>query len=196
MHNKDIVLEENNIKSFQVPMEADMDKAIKHFERELLKIRTGRAHTSLIEDLQVTVYGQTMALKGVASLAAPEPRLLTIQPWDIGVIPNIEVAIKESELGLTPINDGKLVRVQFPQMTTSRRDELSKLLGKKLEECKVSIRNVRKDFNNVLRDAKAEKKISENFFNRLSDTLQTVTDKFCGIADQLSKKKEDELHIV
>src|SRR5205823_3084154 len=127
--------------------EAEMQKAIKHLEQELLKVRTGRAHPSLIEDLPIEYYEQTIALKGLAAIAAPEPRLLTIQPWDVGAIPVIEAAITHSDLGLTPINDGKIIRIQLPFMTATRREELIKLLGKKIEECKVSIRNIRKDFN-------------------------------------------------
>lgn len=193
MNIKDIILEENNNKSFQDPMESEMQKKVKHLEHELTKIRTGRAHTSLIEDLSVSSYGQLMPLKNVASLAAPEPRLLTIQPWDISLIPVIEAVITQSDLGLTPLNDGKIIRLQFPQMTTTRRDELIKLLGKKIEDCKVEVRNVRKDFNNLIRDAKQGKKISENFFNRLSDILQTVTEKYYKIAETLGEKKEREI---
>ena len=194
---KDIIIEENNIKSFQAPMEEEASLAIKHFEKELLKIRTGRAHTALVEDIVVTCYGgQTMPLKNIASIAAPESRLITIQPWDSSVINGIENAISSSDLGITPINDGAIIRIQLPQMTTARRDELLKLLGKKLEECKVSIRNVRKEFNNVLKDAKQNKKISENFFNRLNDVLQLVTDKFCKIADDHASKKEKDITTV
>lgn len=190
----DIKLEENNTKSFQEPMESEVQKCIKHFEKELVKIRTGRAHTSMVEDLPVSCYGQpAMPLKGLASIAAPESRLITIQPWDAGIIPNIEKAIEDSDLGIKPLNDGKLIRLQLPQMTTSRRDELLKMLGKKQEECKVSIRNVRKDFNNLIKDAKQSKTISENFYNRLCDILQNVTDKFCTLADQMSEKKKTEI---
>lgn len=189
-----IKLEENNIKSFQEPMEVEMIKAIKHFEKELVKIRTGRAHTSLVEDLPVSCYGQSpMALKGLAAIAAPEARLVTIQPWDTSIISTIEKAIEDSDLGIKPLNDGKVIRLQLPQMTTARRDELIKLLGKKLEECKVGIRNIRKEFNNFIRDAKQDKSISENFYSRLADVLQTITDKFCANAEQHAEKKKLEI---
>ncbi len=193
MQIKDIILEENNVESFRVPMEAEMQKTIKHLEHELVKIRTGRAHTSLVEDLQVEYYGQKMALRALASIAAPESRLITIQPWDVAAFGPIETAISESDLGLTPINDGKIIRLQLPHMTTARREELVKLLGKKVEECKVGIRNVRKDFHNLIRDSKQGKKISENFFNRLSDILQQVTEKFYQLAETHGKKKETEI---
>jgi len=193
----EIVLVENDIKSFQKPMEAEMTGPIKHFERELAKIRSGRAHTNLIEDLQVATYGQpATSLKNLASLAAPEARLITIQPWDKTIIGDIEKAISLSELGLTPVNDGNIIRLQLPIVSGERRDELLKTLSKKLEECKVSIRNVRKDFNNIIRDAKKNKTISENFFNRLEDVLQEVTDKFCNQADQLAKKREQDITTV
>lgn len=191
---KEIILEENNIKSFQNPMEEEAQQSIKHFERELAKIRTGRAHTSLIEDLMVACYGgQAVPLKSLASIAAPESRLLTIQPWDSSVIPAIESAINSSDLGLTPLNDGSLIRLQLPQMTSARREELLKILHKKLEECKIGIRNTRKEFNNILKEAKQQKKISENFFNRLEDVLQQVTEKFYKIAEEHSTKKEKDI---
>lgn len=194
MSIKDIILVENDIKSFQTPMEAEMIKPIKFFEGELIKIRTGRAHTSLIEDVQVAAYGQSaMPLKNVASLSAPEARLLMIQPWDIGIIPDIEKAIQTSEIGINPVSDGKVIRLQLPEMSSQRRDELLKILGKKLEESKIAIRNVRKDFHNLLRDAKKDKVISENFHSRLEDVLQKITDKFIEQAEQLAKKKEKDI---
>jgi ribosome recycling factor len=194
MSIKDIILVENDIKSFQTPMEAEIAKSIKHFETELAKVRTGRAHTSLIEDISVAAYGQSpMPLKNLAALAAPEARLLTIQPWDIAIIPDIEKAILTSEVGINPASDGKIIRLQLPEMSAQRRDELLKVLGRKLEECRVAIRNVRKDFLNLIRDAKKDKVISENFFNRLEDVLQKVTDKFIAQAEQLAKKKEKDI---
>jgi ribosome recycling factor len=189
-----ITLVENDTKSFKTAMEAEMLKAIKHFEGELIKIRTGRAHTSLIEDLPVSIYGGApMPLRQIASLAAPEARLLTIQPWDASTLNDIEKAIGSSDIGLTPRNDGTIIRLTLPEMSTSRRDELIKILGKKHEECKIGIRRVRQDFNNLIRDAKKDKKISENFFSRLSDILQEVTDKFTENSDQLAAKKEKEV---
>lgn len=191
---KKIVLVENDVKSFETPMKMEMEKPLKHFDGELIKIRTGRAHTSLIEDIQVSAYGQApMPLKNVAALAAPDVRLLTIQPWDIAIIPDIERALKASDIGLSPINDGAIIRLQLPEMSSSRRDDLIKILGKKLEDCRVAMRNVRKDFNNLIRDAKKDKEISENFFNRLSDVLQKITDQHIEQAEQRAEKKEKEI---
>ena len=191
-----IVLVENDLKSFQTPLETEMQKPIKHFEGELIKIRTGRAHTSLVENVNVLAYGAPQPLRQLAVLSAPEAKLITIQPWDTSLINDIEKALLNSDLGLTPLNDGKIIRLQLPDMSTNRRDELGKILGKKLEECRVAIRNVRKDFNNLIRDAKKDKVVSENFFNRLEDTLQKVTDKFIAQAEQLAQKKEKEIHTV
>lgn len=190
----DIQLAENDIKSFQTPMEAEMDKSIKHFEGELIKIRTGRAHTSLVENIEVAAYGAApMALKGLAVLAAPDARLITIQPWDVSIIPEIEKAIGNAGIGITPRNDGRIIRLQLPEISADRREELVKILGKKLEECKVSLRNTRKEFHNLLRDSKKDKSISENFHNRLEDVLQKVTDRFVAKADELAQKKKKEL---
>lgn len=195
--NTGFVIVENDQKGFQNAMEAEMLKPIKHFEGELIKIRTGRAHTSLVEEVQVSVYGQPpMALKNLAALTAPEARLIVVQPWDNSVIAEIEKAITVSDLGVKPINDGKIIRIQLPEISTSRRDELVKVLGKKAEECRVSIRNVRKDFQNLMRDAKKDKKISENFYSRLEDVLQQTTDKHIKLVDQKTEKKETDIKTV
>jgi ribosome recycling factor len=193
----EIILIENDIKSFQKPMDAEMENPLKHFDRELVKIRTGRAHTSMIEDIPVSCYGQdAVPLKGLGMVSAPDSRLLTIQPWDTSVIPDIEKAIVASGFGVSPANDGKIIRLRLPEMSSDRRDELIKQLHKKLEECKVSIRNVRKDFKNIITDAKKDKKISENFHNRLADVLQEITDAYIAKVDGMAKKKEIELTTV
>lgn len=192
-----LTLVENDTKTFQKAMEDEMGKSIKHLEGELLKIRTGRAHTSLIENLPVSVYGGApMPLRQVASCAAPESRLLTVQPWDISVIGDIEKAISASDLGLKPENDGTLIRLVLPDMSSGRREELVKVLAKKVEECKIAMRNVRKEFNNLIRDSKKDKDISENFFNRLEDLLQDVTDRYCKMADDKGDKKAKEIREV
>lgn len=193
----ELILVENDSKSFEKAMQEEMSKAIKHFEGELIKIRTGRAHTSLIEDIQVSCYGGApMPLKNLAAITAPESRLLTVQPWDATIIPDIERSIRASDLGISPINDGALIRIQLPEMSSTRREELSKILGKKLEESRVTIRNIRKDFNNIIRDSKKDKIISENFFSRLSDILEKVTGTFIEKAEQLAHKKEQDIRTV
>jgi len=194
----EIILIENDIKSFQKPMEAEMENPLKHFERELVKIRTGRAHTSMIEDIPVFAYGQEDAvpLKGLGVVSAPDPRLLAVQPWDVSIIPDIEKAIVASGIGVSPVNDGKIIRLRLPEMSSDRREELIKMLHKKLEDCRVAIRNVRKDFKNLITDAKKDKKVSENFHNRLADLLQEITDAYIAKAETLAKKKETELATV
>ncbi len=193
----ELILIENDIKSFQKPMEADMENPLKHFERELIKIRTGRAHTSMIEDIMVSCYGQdAVPLKGLGAVCAPDSRLLTVQPWDSSIIADIEKAIAASGFGVTPANDGKIIRLRLPEMSSERREELIKLLHKKLEECRVSIRNVRKDFKNIITDAKKDKKISETFHNRLADVLQEITDAYIAKVEAMAKKKEVELATV
>lgn len=190
----EIQLIENDIKSFQSPMEAEMQKAVKHFEGELVKIRTNRAHTSLVEGIEVAAYGQApMPLKNLAVLSAPDARLISIQPWDTSIIADIERAIATSDLGINPRNDGKVIYLQLPEMSADRRDELVKVLGKKQEEAKTTVRNIRKDFNNLLRDAKKNKDISENFFNRLEDVLQKVTDMFVDKVDAMATAKKKDI---
>lgn len=190
----ELKLSENDQKLFQETMEKEMLNPMKHFEIELAKIRTGRAHTSLVEDIQVACYGEgTMPLKNIASLAAPDSRLITIQPWDKSALFEIEKAISNSDIGLTPQNDGDMIKLVLPEMSSSRREELVKMLGKKHEECRVGIRNVRKEFNNCLRDNNKAKNISENFYNRLSDVLEKVTESYIKKADVLAQKKEKEI---
>lgn len=195
--SKTIILIENDIKAFQTPMEAEMQKALKHLDGELAKIRTGRAHTSLVDAIPVSIYGQPpVALKGVAAIVAPESNLITIQPWDASTIGDIEKALAASSIGISPVNDGKVIRLRLPQMSSQRRDELVKTLGKKAEECKIAMRNTRKDFKELIQNAKTKKTISENFFNRLLDVMQNVTDSFTKKVDVVAKKKEDELRSV
>jgi len=188
---------ENEPKPFEQAMNSEMDKSIKHFEGELIKLRTGRAHTSMINDIQVAVYGTAPApLKNLAALAAPEPRLLTIQPWDPSIIDDIERAILSSNLGVKPVNDGKIIRINLPDVSSDRREDLVKILHKKAEDSRIAVRNVRKEFNNFIRDAKKDKTISENFFNRLSDTLQKITDSFIKKIDTTTEKKEKDIRAV
>lgn len=191
---EEITFQEGDSKSFEKLLSEHMDKAVKHYEKELTGIRTGRANTALIENLKVECYGQLMNLKDLATLSAPESRLLVIQPWDQSSISSIEAAVLNSDLGLTPANDGTIIRIQLPQMSASRRDELEKLLGKKTEEAKVGVRNVRKDFHNELREAEKKRIISEDFAKRLSTLMQKVTDQFIDKIDQLCTKKTGEIH--
>lgn len=191
----EITLSEGSTGPFEKTTQAEMTKSIDHFKHELVSLRTGRAHPSMVEDLKVMCYGgeTEMALKALANVSTPEGRVIVIQPWDMTVVPDIERAIKESDIGVTPQNDGNIIRLILPEMSISRREELKKVLSKKLEECRVSIRNVRKNYQNLVRDTQKAKDISEDFAKRLNDLLQKTTDKFIKQAEEMSSKKEVDL---
>ena len=189
-----ILLEEGNVKSLEKPLCAEMDKAIDHLLKELASIRTGKAHVSMIENIKVECYGGSiMNLKEVASLTAPDVNLLTIQPWDPSVMNDIERALNNAQLGINPKVDDDMIRLELPKMSSERRDELAKQVGKKVEECKVAVRNIRKDAQNMIRDAEKKKNISEDFVKRLTKVLQDCTDKYTDKADDIGNKKSSEL---
>lgn len=188
-----IVFTEGDSKGFEATVRKEMANPLKHFEKELSTIRTGRASAALVENIQVDCYGQVMPIKNVATIATPDVRLITIQPWDKSLINEIEKSLQTSNLGVSPANDGDIIRVQLPQMSSARRDELVKELGKKAEDSKVGVRNIRKEFHNYLRDAEKKRGISEDFARRLSDLLQKLTDEFIAKIDSLQEKKTGEL---
>jgi ribosome recycling factor len=193
---EEIAFIEGDSKSIETLAKNLMANAVKHFEKDLVAIRTGRANTAMIEGIKVECYGQIMGIRELATLAAPDARLLTIQPWDPSIIGDIEKAILTSDLGVTPANDGKIIRIQLPQMSSSRRDELVKILGKKVEEARVAIRNIRKDIHNEIRDADKKHIISEDFAEKLSQLLQKTTDEFIKKVDDVHDKKASELKTV
>lgn len=180
-------------KPFETFVEAEMTQSLKHFEKELVKIRTGRAHTSMIEDIKISAYGAMMPLKELAAISAPDSQLLVVQPWDKTIMGDIEKGLSASDLGIAPVNDGEVIRLALPKMSTSRREELAKILSQRLEECKIAIRNVRKEVANLLRDTEKSKKISEDYSKRLQDLLQKVTDKVSETAEKVAQKKQTEL---
>lgn len=186
-------LEENVSKPFETATKTEMDKAVRHFEKDLTTVRTGKAHPSLVEDIRAEVYGSSMSLREVASIAAPDTNMITIQPWDKSIVANIEKAIMTSHLGITPQTDGDLIRIELPRMSNERRDELAKLVNKKIEDAKVAIRNVRKDFVNLIRDGEKKKDISEDFAKRLSKILQDITDSYINMIDTTGDKKKADL---
>ena len=189
-------LTEGDSKKLETSLKTHMDACIKHYERELTTIRTGRASVDVLDSVKVECYGQVMALRDLATLAAPDARLLTIQPWDKGTLGAIEKAIQASDLGLTPLNDGVIIRLQLPLMSSERRDELVKALGKKAEEARIQVRNVRRDHLNAVKDAEKKKEISEDFGKRLADLTQKVTDQFMVVIDEHTAKKEAALRLV
>jgi ribosome recycling factor len=194
----DLRLTDQNQKEVEKKIHEEMDKTIKHFERELITIRTGRAHPSLVEDIQVMCYGSTpMRIREIGSIATPEARQITITPWDKAVLAEIEKAITQSDLGVKPVNDGTIIRITLPEMSTQRREELGKILSKKLEDAKVAIRNARKEFNNLIRDAKQAKHISEDHERRLKeDVLQKITDDYIAKCDKMAERKKSEIMTV
>ncbi len=190
---KVIVFSEGDNSSFEKVVQEEMQYPISHFEKELAAIRTGRASTNLLSDIKVEAYGQFLTIKELATIAAADARLLTVQPWDKGILNNIERAILNSDLGVTPVNDGTIIRLQFPMLSSERREELVKQLGKKTEDCRIGVRNVRKEYHNQIRTAEKERLISEDFAKRLTDLLQKITDKFIKKTDDLHDKKAHEL---
>lgn len=170
-----------------------MNRVLEVMAQDLARVRTGRASVALLEGIKVEAYGTTMPLSQVASLAAPEPRLLTVQPWDPSLLPEIEKAILKSDLGLTPASDGKLIRLPIPPLTTERRKELVKLVKKMGEEAKVALRNVRRDGNERLKELKKDKQLSEDEAHRAQEEVQKITDDFIKKVDSQAAEKEKEI---
>ncbi len=174
-------------------MSQKMEKTAESLDQEFKKMRTGRASASILEGIKVECYGTQMRLNQIASISIPESRLLTIQPWDQSIIGDIEKSILKSELGLTPMNDGKLIRISIPPLTEERRKELAKLAKKMAEESKVSIRNHRREANEMLKELKKESEISEDEMYNYQDKVQKVTDEFIEKIDEIRKEKEQEI---
>lgn len=170
-----------------------MGKSIESLKREYSRLRTGRASISLLDGIRVSYYDTPTPLNQMASLAVPEPRLIVIQPWDKTAIEDIEKAILKSELGLTPMNDGKVIRISIPPLTEERRKELVKVARKMSEENKVAIRNIRRDANEMLKDLKKEKEITEDDLFRSQEEVQKATDQFISQVDELCSAKEKEI---
>jgi len=170
-----------------------MNKAVDALQDSLLTIRTGRASPSLVERLPVEYYGTLTPLNQLATISVPEPRLLAIRPWDPTVLADIERAILKSELGLTPSNDGKIIRLNIPRLTEERRQELVKVVGKQVEEGKIAARNTRRNAIEDLRELESEKLISEDEFYRTKDDVQEITDKFVAKMDEIGHDKEQEI---
>jgi ribosome recycling factor len=176
-----------------VRLQREMDQSVSALRKELAKIRTGRASTALLEHIVVEYYGATTPLNQLATLSAPEPRLLVIQPYDRSAMGDIEKAILKSDLGLTPNNDGKIIRVPIPQLTEERRRELVKHVKKIAEEFRVSVRNHRRVAVEQLKEAEKKKTINSDDFKQGQDRVQKVTDDFIGRIDKIIKAKEEEI---
>ncbi len=174
-------------------IEQKMRKSIEVMQRELGTIRTGHASPGLIEHLKVDYAGVPTPLNQIASISAPEARLLLIQPWDRGTIDTIEKAILKSDLGLNPANDGRVIRINIPPLTEERRQELIKVVRKRVEEGRIAIRNLRREAMDELKTAEKNKDISQDEHKRLQTQLQKLTDSFTADIEEITKDKESEV---
>ncbi|MBE9508494.1 MAG: ribosome recycling factor [Chloroflexi bacterium] len=170
-----------------------MRKAVDVLEADLRTIRTGRASPALVERVMVEYYGVPTPLNQLAVIAAPEPQLLTVRPYDPGSLGDVERAILKSELGLTPSNDGRIIRLPIPRLTEERRQELAKIVRQRVEEGKVALRNVRREALDDLREFEREKLVSEDDFYRSKDDLQDLTDRHTKQMDEISTRKQQEI---
>jgi ribosome recycling factor len=170
-----------------------MEKAIEAQKKDLARVRTGRAATSLLDEIRVDYYGTPTPLNQVGTLAVPEARLITIQPWEKNLIPEIEKAILKSDLGLNPASDGTLIRIAIPPLTEDRRKEMVKMVRRMCEDTRISIRNVRRDANEALKKLEKNKDISEDELKRGEKEIQELTDQFIKKADEVVAAKEKEI---
>ncbi|MBW1615886.1 MAG: ribosome recycling factor [Deltaproteobacteria bacterium] len=170
-----------------------MNKSIEALKTELAKIRTGRASLSMFDGIKADYYGAATPINQIASIAVPESRLVTIQPWDAAAIKEIEKAILKSDLGLTPSNDGKIIRLAIPPLTEQRRKEIVKTVNKVCENYKVAIRNIRRDANDLLKKLKKEGEIAEDQAFKSQDDVQKITDDYIKKIDAVYKEKEAEV---
>jgi ribosome recycling factor len=173
--------------------EGKMEKTLASLKADLNKVRTGRASLALFDDIRIDYYGTPTPLNQVATLAVPEPRMITIQPWDTSIAAEIEKAILKSELGLNPMNDGKIIRIPIPRLTEERRKDLVKVVKKMGEGAKVSVRNIRREGNDQLKNLEKNKKISQDDLRQLIDKVQTFTDKYIEKTDEILSAKEKEI---
>ena len=171
----------------------DLELAMEHLNTEMGKIRTGRANPALVEGLIVDYYGTKTPLKQIASINAPEARLLVIQPWDKGALVYIESALRESDLGFNPNNDGQVVRINIPALTEERRKELVKLLNQRAEDAKISIRNIREEAWKEIQDVEKEGKMSEDDKFSGKEYLQKIVDEYNKKIEEVREKKETEI---
>jgi len=181
------------IESIYQETKDSMGKSIDALKNELNKVRTGRASLTILDGIRVDYYGTLTPLNQMATLSVPESRLIAIQPWDVSVIKEIEKAILKSDLGLTPSNDGKIIRISIPPLTEERRKELVKVINKISEDHKVAVRNIRRDSNELLKGLKKDGDISEDDAFKAQDQVQKITDEHIKLIDDVNKDKEKEI---
>jgi ribosome recycling factor len=181
------------LKETYVQLKTRMDKAVEDFRREMASTRTGRASVHMMDSVRVDYYGEQMPLNQIATVHAPEPQLITIQPFDPSSLVSIEKAIRTADLGLNPMNDGKMIRVPVPALTEERRKEMVKHLHKVLEEHRTAVRNIRRDGNDGIKKAMKDKKIAEDDEKRALEEIQKLTDDEIKKMEEMSKGKEKEV---
>jgi ribosome recycling factor len=181
------------LREIYVQLKTRMDKAVEDFRREMASTRTGRANVHMLDTVSVDYYGSQMPLNQIATIHAPEPQMITVQPFDPSVLQSIEKAIRSGDLGLNPMNDGKLIRVPIPALTEERRKEMVKHLHKILEEHRTAVRNIRRDGNDAIKKASKDKKINEDDEKRALDEIQKLTDDEIKKMEEMSKTKEKEV---
>lgn len=174
-------------------IESRMNGTLETLTREFAAVRTGRASTALLESVRVDYYGTPTPVTQTASVSVPDARTLVIQPWEAAQLAAIEKAIMKSDLGLTPINDGKIIRLNLPPLTEERRKQLAKTVHKIAEDARIAVRNIRREANDKLKSMAKDKKVSEDEERRGHDQIQKITDKFIARVDELLKKKEQEI---
>ncbi len=181
------------LKDTYVQLKTRMDKAVEDFRQAMAATRTGRASVHMLDSVSVDYYGSPMPLNQIAQVHAPEPQLITVQPYDPTVLPTIEKAIRSAELGLNPMNDGKIIRVPVPPLTEERRRDMVKHLHKILEDHRTAIRNIRRDGNDAIKKALKDKKIAEDDEKRSLEEIQKLTDDEIKKMEDMSKSKEKEV---
>jgi ribosome recycling factor len=181
------------LKETYVQLKSRMDKAVEDFRREMAATRTGRANVHMLDTVSVDYYGTMMPLNQIATVHAPEPQMITVQPFDPSAMQNIEKAIRTADLGLNPMNDGKLIRVPVPPLTEERRKDMVKHLHRILEDHRTAIRNIRRDGNDAIKKAAKDKKITEDDEKRALDEIQKLTDDEIKKMEEMSKGKEKEV---
>ena len=174
-------------------MKQEMEQTLESLRVEFSKVRTGRASTSLVEGVMVEYYGSPTPLNQLASLSAPEPRLLVVQPYEKGIMGDVEKAIYQADLGLTPVNDGKVIRIPIPELTEERRKDFVRKIRKSAEDYRVSMRNHRRDANDYLKEMQKDKEITEDELHSTQDRVQKVTNEYIEKLDHILKLKEEEL---
>jgi ribosome recycling factor len=182
-----------NLKELLLDTENKMKKTLEAVRRELSEVRTGRAHPGLVEGLHVDCYGSSLLLKQIASISIPDAHLIVIQPWDPSIIQEIEKAILKSNLGVSPYNDGKVIRLTIPPLSRERREELAKLVKKMAEEGRISLRTIRHTAKETIEKLEKDKLISEDDKFRGFDELQKLVDKYISQIDEILKNKEKEI---